>query len=151
MAITTWRLVLAHGFGAHAQLVQPLDRAVPLRSTRRLDATGVLISTFVALWHDLIPRLSAKSWLTSLFILPEVAARKALPPSLVRARASPCGRFWATCSMKSILSFCTQFGDKWWYGHVCAADGMCNVLLMMGANLVGFVIGVDAARYFRTS
>ncbi|KAH9964691.1 hypothetical protein BGW80DRAFT_1347330 [Lactifluus volemus] len=39
-------------------------------------------------------------------------ARKALPPSL--------------------------FGEKWWYRHVCAAGGVFNILLLMGANLVGF-------------
>lgn len=95
---------------------------VPLGGTRRLAATSILVFTFVALWHDLSPRLLAWGWLAALFILPEVAARKALPSSL--------------------------FGDKWWYRHVCAAGGVCNVLLMMGANLVGFVLGVDGARYF---
>ena len=41
-----------------------------------------------------------------------------------------------------------QFGSKWWYRHACAAGGVGNVLLMMGANLVGFVLGVDGAQYF---
>ncbi|KAI9453325.1 MBOAT, membrane-bound O-acyltransferase family-domain-containing protein [Lactarius psammicola] len=95
---------------------------IPLGGTRRLAATSILVFTFVALWHDLSPRLLAWGWLAALFILPEVAARKALPPSL--------------------------FGDEWWYRHVCAAGGVCNVLLMMCANLIGFVLGVDGARYF---
>ncbi|KAN0133364.1 hypothetical protein V8E53_008804 [Lactarius tabidus] len=30
----------------------------------------------------------------------------------------------------------------------CAAVGVFNVLLIMGVNLVGFVLGVDGARYF---
>ena len=47
-----------------------------------------------------------------------------------------------------ILSvFCAQFGEKWWYRHVCAIGGVFNVLMMMGANLVGFVVGMDGARY----
>ncbi|KAF8273494.1 MBOAT-domain-containing protein [Lactarius quietus] len=95
---------------------------IPLGGTQRLAATSVLIFTFVALWHDLSPRLLAWGWLAALFILPEVVARKALPPSLFR--------------------------DKWWYRHACAAGGVFTVLLMMGANLVGFVLGVDGARYF---
>ena len=37
---------------------------------------------------------------------------------------------------------------RWWYRHACAAGGVFNVLLMMGANVVGFVLGVDGARYF---
>ncbi|KAH9006659.1 MBOAT-domain-containing protein [Lactarius deliciosus] len=32
--------------------------------------------------------------------------------------------------------------------HVGGGGGMCNVLLMMGANLLGFVLGVDGAQYF---
>jgi len=57
---------------------------VPLGGTHRLAATSILIFTFVALWHDLSPRLLAWGWLAALFILPEVMARKVLPPSLVR-------------------------------------------------------------------
>jgi hypothetical protein len=30
----------------------------------------------------------------------------------------------------------------------CTAVGVFNVLLIMGVNLVGFVLGVDGARYF---
>jgi len=94
---------------------------IPLGGTHRLVATSVLIFTFVALWHDLSPRLLAWGWLVVLFILPEVVARKALPPSI--------------------------FGEKWWYRHVCAIGGVFNILMMMGANLVGFVVGMDGAQY----
>jgi protein-cysteine N-palmitoyltransferase HHAT len=58
---------------------------IPLGGMHRLVATSVLIFTFVALWHDLSPRLLAWGWLVALFILPEVMARKAFPPSMVRA------------------------------------------------------------------
>ncbi|KAH9955917.1 MBOAT, membrane-bound O-acyltransferase family-domain-containing protein [Russula dissimulans] len=94
---------------------------IPLGGTHRLVATSVLVFTFVALWHDLSPRLLAWGWLAALFILPEVIARRALPSSM--------------------------FGEKWWYRHLCAAGGVSNVLLMMGANLVGFVLGMDGAQY----
>ncbi|KAH9991748.1 MBOAT-domain-containing protein [Russula vinacea] len=95
---------------------------VPLGGTHRLVATSVLIFTFVALWHDLSPRLLAWGWLAALFILPEVMARRALPPS--------------------------TFGERWWYRHACAVGGVFNILLMMGANLVGFVVGMDGTQYF---
>ena len=62
---------------------------IPLGGTHRLVATSVLIFTFVALWHDLSPRLLAWGWLVVLFILPEVMARKALPPSMVRVPLFP--------------------------------------------------------------
>jgi len=40
-----------------------------------------------------------------------------------------------------------QFGERWWYRHACAAGGVFNILLMMGANLIGFVLGMDGAQY----
>jgi hypothetical protein len=43
--------------------------------------------------------------------------------------------------------FCAQFGEKWWYRHCCAIGGVFNILMMMGANLVGFVVGMDGAQY----
>jgi len=43
--------------------------------------------------------------------------------------------------------FCVQFGEKWWYRHCCAIGGVFNILMMMGANLVGFVVGMDGAQY----
>ena len=112
---------------------------VPLGGSHRLAATSVLIFTFVALWHDLSPRLLAWGWLAALFILPEVIARRALPPSMVRA---------LTLYERIVSYSVMQFGDRWWYRHVCAAGGVFNVLLMMGANLVGFVLGMDGAQYF---
>ena len=116
---------------------------IPLGGSRRLAATSILIFTFVALWHDLSPRLLAWGWLAALFILPEVVAKKTFPPSLVRACLCVAGR-----RHRLLFFFFEQFGDKWWYRHACAAGGVFNVLLMMGANLVGFVLGVDGARYF---
>ena len=72
---------------------------VPLGGSRRLAATSILIFTFVALWHDLSPRLLAWGWLAALLFLPEIAGRKALPPSLVRTCAVA---FWV---IRSIFFF----------------------------------------------
>lgn len=41
-----------------------------------------------------------------------------------------------------------KFGDRPWYRHFCALGAVLNVLMMMAANLVGFVIGTDGVRYF---
>ncbi|KAI0833813.1 MBOAT-domain-containing protein [Trametes gibbosa] len=94
---------------------------IPLGGTRNRLFTVVLIFTFVALWHDLSFRLLAWGWLVSLFIVPEVAARFLLPPS--------------------------KFGDRPWYRHVGALGAVLNILMMMIANLVGFVIGTDGIKY----
>jgi hypothetical protein len=48
----------------------------------------------------------------------------------------------------SHFAFGTKFGERWWYRHACAAGGVFTILLMMGANLVGFVVGMDGAQYF---
>ncbi|TFK87175.1 MBOAT-domain-containing protein [Polyporus arcularius HHB13444] len=94
---------------------------VPLGGTRNRVVTSVLVFTFVALWHDLSFKLLAWGWLVSLFIVPEITARYLLPSS--------------------------RFGDKGWYRHVCAAGAVLNILMMMTANLVGFVIGTDGIKY----
>ena len=87
-----------------AQELQPLDRQVttpaslgfrgskrpnnryiyiPLGGTRNVLVSSVLIFTFVALWHDLSFKLLAWGWLVSLFLVPELIARTALPRSKV--------------------------------------------------------------------
>jgi len=35
-----------------------------------------------------------------------------------------------------------------WYRHVAALGAVGNVLMMMGANLVGFVIGTEGVEFF---
>jgi hypothetical protein len=46
------------------------------------------------------------------------------------------------------MVFYLKFGERWWYRHVCAVGGVFNILLMMGGNLIGFVLGMDGAQYF---
>jgi hypothetical protein len=40
-----------------------------------------------------------------------------------------------------------QYGDRWWYRHLCALGGVFNELAMVSANLVGFVIGTEGMKY----
>jgi len=94
---------------------------VPLGGTRNAIFSTVLVFTFVALWHDLSFRLLAWGWLISLFILPELASRYLVSE--------------------------TKYGETPWYRHVCALGCVGNILMMMIANLVGFVIGVDGMKY----
>ncbi|KIK69770.1 hypothetical protein GYMLUDRAFT_34163 [Collybiopsis luxurians FD-317 M1] len=95
---------------------------IPLGGMKNIFVNSVLVFTFVALWHDLTFKLLAWGWLVSLFILPEMLARYFLPGS--------------------------RYSDTPWYRHVCALGGVANILLMMIANMVGFVVGVDGIRFF---
>ncbi|EKM57877.1 uncharacterized protein PHACADRAFT_90470, partial [Phanerochaete carnosa HHB-10118-sp] len=94
---------------------------IPLGGTKNLKFTTVLVFSFVALWHDLSFRLLAWGWLVSLFILPEIAARYFLTEK--------------------------ECGDRWWYRHLCAIGGVFNILMMMTANLIGFVMGTEGVSY----
>lgn len=94
---------------------------IPLGGTKNVALTTALVFSFVALWHDLSFRLLAWGWLVSFFILPELLARYLLPQ--------------------------TKYGQFSWYRHVCAIGGVLNILMMVSANLVGFVIGTDGLTY----
>ncbi|KAG6810550.1 hypothetical protein H0H92_012628 [Tricholoma furcatifolium] len=95
---------------------------IPLGGSKRVLLNTLLVFTFVALWHDLTFRLLAWGWLVSLFVVPEVLAAHLLPQS--------------------------KFNSEPWYRHVCAVGGILNVLMMMGANLVGFVVGTNGVEFF---
>jgi hypothetical protein len=43
---------------------------------------------------------------------------------------------------------CDQYGHKVWYRHLACLGAVGNVLMMMGANLVGFVIGMEGLQFF---
>ncbi|KAJ8588133.1 MBOAT-domain-containing protein [Rhizopogon salebrosus TDB-379] len=94
---------------------------IPLGGAKNVVLTTTLVFSFVALWHDLSFRLLAWGWLVSLFILPELLAKYFLPQ--------------------------TKYGQAPWYRHVCAVGGVLNGLMMISANLVGFVIGTDGMMY----
>ncbi|KAH9933568.1 MBOAT-domain-containing protein [Epithele typhae] len=94
---------------------------IPLGGTKNRIVTTVLVFTFVALWHDLSFRLLAWGWLVSLFIVPEVAARYLVPAK--------------------------KYGGEPWFRHVGAMGAVLNILMMMAANLVGFVIGTEGIKY----
>ncbi|KAI6039919.1 MBOAT, membrane-bound O-acyltransferase family-domain-containing protein [Pisolithus marmoratus] len=94
---------------------------IPLGGTKNVAVATLLIFTFVALWHDLSFSLLAWGWLVSLFIVPELLATHLLPQS--------------------------KYGQYSWYRHVCAIGAVFNILMMMTANLVGFVVGTEGVLY----
>lgn len=94
---------------------------IPLGGSANQFLSIPLAFTFVALWHDLSFTLLQWSWLVIIFIMPEIIATLALPKE--------------------------RFGSYIWYRHVCAMGGVINILMMMTANLVGFVVGYDGIKY----
>ena len=63
---------------------------IPLGGSKRVLLNSLLVSSFVALWHDLTFRLLAWGWLVTLFVVPEIIGRKLLPESRVRIRCASC-------------------------------------------------------------
>ena len=68
------------------------------------------------------------------FILPEVVARYAFPPSLVRARASPYGRLREDLQFLFAYFFAHSLGTGGGTVTRARASGVLNVLLMMDAG-----------------
>lgn len=52
---------------------------IPVGGSKNVVAATLLVFTFVALWHDLSFKLLAWGWLVSLFVLPEIIAKAAIP------------------------------------------------------------------------
>lgn len=82
----------------------------------------LLVFTFVALWHDIKLRLLMWSWLIVLFLLPEAIAVIVFPKRKFDG------------------------GRETTYRMLCAAGGVCNCIIMMIANLVGFAFGMDGLK-----
>ncbi|KAF9554748.1 MBOAT-domain-containing protein [Agrocybe pediades] len=95
---------------------------IPMGGAKNVFVNTVLVFSFVALWHDLTFRLLAWGWLVSLFVVPEIIASILLPPK--------------------------KYSKYPWYRHVCAVGGVMNILMMMAANLVGFVVGTEGVAFF---
>ncbi|GAA5988430.1 hypothetical protein JCM5350_005309 [Sporobolomyces pararoseus] len=93
---------------------------IPIGGSKRPLVATLVVFTFVALWHDLSLKLLVWGWGISLFVLPEMICTHILPYK--------------------------KFGDRIWYRHLAAFGGVFNILLMMTANLVGFVVGIDGAK-----
>lgn len=93
---------------------------IPLGGTRTRLWNVWLIFTFVALWHDLQWRLLAWAWMFALFMAPEMAAKwVGRQPWFIADKLS------------------------WQFRYVCAAAAAVNIVVLMSANLVGFVVGLD--------
>lgn len=81
----------------------------------------IIVFTFVALWHDISLNLLIWGWLVVFFMLPEILAGYAFPRK--------------------------KWEDKLTaHRMLCSAGAVCNMVLMMMANLVGFAVGLDGLK-----
>lgn len=75
----------------------------------------LLVFSFVAVWHDIELKLLLWGWLVVLFLLPEIFA----------------------------TIYFRRFSEKLWYRYLCGVGAVCNIWMMMIANLLGFCLGKD--------
>ncbi|GMH33432.1 hypothetical protein BSKO_01266 [Bryopsis sp. KO-2023] len=83
------------------------------------------VFTFVALWHDLEWKLLGWAWMMAAFIAPEMGVKWAAKQQNVR-----------------------QYHDSWWFPHLRAGAASLNIAVLMTANMVGFVVGLDGVGDF---
>ncbi|TFK98165.1 MBOAT, membrane-bound O-acyltransferase family-domain-containing protein [Pterulicium gracile] len=95
---------------------------IPLSGSRHAFLNGLVVFTFVALWHDLTFKLLMWGWMAALIVGPEMLVRGWVYGKSERA---------------------ARLRSKSYFRHLCALAGALNILLLMLANLVGFVLGVD--------
>ena len=122
---------------------------------------------FVALWHDVSPKLLAWGALLPLAFAPELAAearcppppppssrprpapvappssppRRPLPPPRAPSHPVPCRP--VPMRMQAMASRWPHRWQHWAYRHLVALGGACNILMLVAANIVGFAIDVD--------
>lgn len=98
---------------------------IPLGGGSKGPVRGILnflaVFTFVALWHDINLRLLMWGWMVVFFVLPEV-----------------------TCSLLFPARKWTDRPES--YRMLCGVGAVCNILMMMAANLVGFAVGLDGLK-----
>lgn len=84
-----------------------------------------VIFTFVAIWHDLEIKLLGWAWLMALFVTPEMMVK------------------WIGSQ-----PWCIQNKQGRLFRYVTCAAAACNILLLIAANMVGFVLGLDGIKPF---
>ncbi|KAG0634392.1 glycerol:H+ symporter [Tuber brumale] len=94
---------------------------IPFGGASRPIANMVVVFTFVALWHDLSFKLLAWGWLVVLFVIPELVCRKVFSQRRFEGRERS-------------------------YRYLSGLGAVGSIIMMMGANLVGFAIGVEGVR-----
>lgn len=76
---------------------------------------SLVVFSFVAVWHDIELKLLMWGWLIVLFLLPEIVA----------------------------TAYFKKHTGQPWFRILCGVGAVCNVWMMMIANLLGFCLGKD--------
>jgi len=93
---------------------------IPLGGAKRPVINMIIVFTFVALWHDISLNLLAWGWMASVFVVPEILAKRLVPGKV--------------------------YGDRVWYRPLAALGAVGNMCLLFIANLVGFALGVEGVK-----
>eukprot|EP00667_Euglena_gracilis_P008520 EG_transcript_8631 len=93
---------------------------IPLGGNQRRLLNAFIIFNFVAIWHDLDWRMLHWAWGIVFILVPETALTWLFSgPRLLGVRNSP------------------------YYRHLCTFGWSCNIMMLLFANNIGFVYGVD--------
>jgi D-alanyl-lipoteichoic acid acyltransferase DltB (MBOAT superfamily) len=103
---------------------KPSSRKPSFLSRARGIINQLIVFTFVAVWHDINLRLLMWGWLITFFVLPEIILTLLFPASR-----------WQSSHPNA-------------YRILCGIGALGNILPMMGANLVGFALGLDGLKGF---
>ncbi|MEW5304355.1 MAG: hypothetical protein WDW36_006971 [Sanguina aurantia] len=107
----------------HASFNQWLVRYlyIPLGGSSWRLLNAWVIFSFVAMWHELDWALLGWGWLMAAAMAPEAAAKWLAKGDLHRRR----------------------YASSWGYRQLCALAAAANISVLMIANLIGFVVGLD--------
>jgi len=92
---------------------------IPLGGNKSPIINNAFVFSFVAIWHDISLKLLEWSWLIIIFLIPETVCTKFISKKI------------------NHLSY---------YRFLKSIAAALNILMMIGANMVGYVIGLDGAK-----
>jgi len=92
---------------------------IPLGGNKSPILNNAFVFSFVAIWHDISLKLLEWSWLIIVFLIPETVCTKIVSKKIKHL---------------TYYRFIKSFGAA------------LNILMMIGANMVGYVIGLDGAK-----
>lgn len=98
---------------------------IPLGGARRRLLNMWPTFIFVAMWHDLDPKLLGWAVISCTFAIPETLCK-------------------AVARSERLL----MWRDTWQYRMACGLAATANIIVLMVANLIGFVVGTSGIRDF---
>jgi D-alanyl-lipoteichoic acid acyltransferase DltB (MBOAT superfamily) len=92
---------------------------IPLGGNKSPIINNAIVFSFVAIWHDISLKLFEWSWLIIIFLIPETVCTNIISKKINHLPS---------------------------YRHIKSFGAALNIILMITANMVGYVIGLDGAK-----